>query len=234
MTSHSSRSLCLPPVPNGAPAPILRASSERPPNSSGLNRRSWPPSRAETAATGDPAGEVKAHFGPPLRVLRPAAPRPATAPSHGPDSAKPRRTARPRAAPSPAEVIIVPPARPAEGGGARSAALRSGSAAPLLPLESPPRLCRSAATRPGSAAEAPFRQGLSAAGQRWPRRSPARKAVGNQAEVGQPFPPGRSGGLYALRTLKARGGSGVTQHCTWRLAQLNHAPPYFKDNRMAN
>lgn len=55
---------------------------------------------------------------------------------------------------------MVPPARPAEGAGARSAALRSGSAAPLPPPKSAPRLCRSAAARPGSAAEAPFRQGL--------------------------------------------------------------------------
>lgn len=94
--------------------------------------------------------------------------RPAAVPSHGPDSAKPRRATLPRAVPSPAEVIMVPPGRPAEGGGVRwgcgpaaAAQLRCCRYRP----GSDPRRCRSAAARPGSAAKGPFRQDLAAPGE---------------------------------------------------------------------
>lgn len=75
--------------------------------------------------------------------------------SHGPDSAKPRRTTPPRTAASPAEVIMVPPACPRRGD-------RRGPKGPGRVGSGPVRANRgsaaAAADRPGSAAKGLFRR----------------------------------------------------------------------------
>lgn len=181
----SSRTLPLTPWEPRAPA----RGPPKPPEPPWDTGRRWTRHRASRAGRAEPPGTgVVSLCRPGVTGTRePPDGRPggaAAALSHGPDSAKPRRTTPPRTAASPAEVIMVPPACPRRGN-------RGGPKGPGKGGSGPVRANRgsaaaAAAARPGSAAKGLFRRLRAALGKGARVIACAGRRRNRQAGGGQP------------------------------------------------
>lgn len=181
--------------------PAHTAGPAEPPEPSGDTGRRRTRHRAPRAGRAGPPGTG---VGSPCRpgVSRAGEPRDgprgaAAVLSHGPDSAKPRRITPPRAAASPAEVIMVPPGCPRRGGPRGPKGPGGFGSGPVRPNRSS---AAAAAARPGSAAKGLFRRLRAAPGKGARAIACAGRRRNRQAGRGQPWRRGPCAARRPSRT----------------------------------